>query len=309
MKFTQKAALLSLSVLSISIAEPFAVKAQVTNQTQQAASAIAKATQGENTGTAVSSLKVGQQSITANADAKIMLPQNAKQAVNVTDLENPNASFKINLPTQFTGNATNSGSTAIYTGNQSSLGLQNTEEGFRALITMNSSQASHRYSFNISLPTGAHLETATQLLGKEYDTGEVFVISAQNEIIEIIDAPWAKDSTEASVPTHYEVSGNTITQVVDFNENTKFPVVADPNWKKIGNCSLQIAWVVGSTAFGAAKIMKIKKYIKALGGLGRAAELMVKCSTTAERLHYGGGALVNLVAEISGIKDLKKACF
>ena len=48
------------------------------------------------------------------------------------------------------------------------------------------------------------------------------------ETIFYIEPAWAKDAEGKSVPTHYEINGNTITQVVEFDENTAFPVVADP---------------------------------------------------------------------------------
>ena len=45
----------------------------------------------------------------------------------------------------------------------------------------------------------------------------------------VIAAPWARDADGAPVPTHYEVTGGTLTQIVDFTPATAFPVVADPS--------------------------------------------------------------------------------
>lgn len=45
-------------------------------------------------------------------------------------------------------------------------------------------------------------------------------------------APWSVDSNGNSLPTHYEVDGNTITQVVD-TTGAAFPVVSDP-WPLVG---------------------------------------------------------------------------
>ncbi|MDR1522035.1 MAG: hypothetical protein LBS28_04205 [Streptococcaceae bacterium] len=56
------------------------------------------------------------------------------------------------------------------------------------------------------------------------------------------------------------------------------------------------------------KITKIKRYIQALGELREAAILMVTCSNNAERLQHGGQALLNLVAEISGISGVVEHC-
>lgn len=43
-----------------------------------------------------------------------------------------------------------------------------------------------------------------------------------------IDAPWAVDAAGYSVPTRYEITGDTITQTVKTDSSTQFPVVADP---------------------------------------------------------------------------------
>ncbi len=45
-----------------------------------------------------------------------------------------------------------------------------------------------------------------------------------------VDAPWAFDASGAAVPTRYEVSGSTFTQVVDLSGAPVYPVVADPTY-------------------------------------------------------------------------------
>ncbi len=45
----------------------------------------------------------------------------------------------------------------------------------------------------------------------------------------IIDAPWAYDANGTPVPTHYEISGDVLTQVVDhICDNYTYPITADP---------------------------------------------------------------------------------
>jgi len=109
----------------------------------------------------------------------------------------------------------------------------------------------------------------------------------------------------------FTVDGNKVTKVVNFTENNVFPIVADPSWSKIGSCELSITYSLGSGLIVAAKINKIKKYIKLLGGVKESASLIVgaSTSTTAERMEMGGTALVSLVAEITGIAAIHKNCF
>lgn len=67
--------------------------------------------------------------------------------------------------------------------------------------------------------------------GSELDAlpdGRVSVGDADGNLLAGIDAPWAVDATGQRVPTHYTVSGTTLTQHLDYTPNTVFPVVADP---------------------------------------------------------------------------------
>lgn len=57
-------------------------------------------------------------------------------------------------------------------------------------------------------------------------------------------APWAVDANGKSVPTHYEINGTTVNQVVDTTPDTAYPVTADPS----------VAWWVWTTAKCVADI-------------------------------------------------------
>ncbi|MBX0301840.1 hypothetical protein K2F54_17895 [Cryobacterium sp. 1639] len=77
-----------------------------------------------------------------------------------------------------------------------------------------------RYDYPLSLPEGATIV--------EDGTGG-FVISDATQIIAAIAAPWAKDANGVDVATHYELTGTTLTQVVEHTAaGVAYPVVADP---------------------------------------------------------------------------------
>ena len=63
----------------------------------------------------------------------------------------------------------------------------------------------------------------------DYDTGEVYIVNKDNVIDTVIDAAWAVDANGNDVDTYYVVNGNILTQVVNFDEKTTFPVIADPS--------------------------------------------------------------------------------
>lgn len=74
-------------------------------------------------------------------------------------------------------------------------------------------------------------------------------------------------------------------------------------------CSGAIATVVASTAFPAAKILKIKRYINALGGVSEAVRVMWGASFSYEKVRALGGAAEALAGEIIGITEVKQGCF
>lgn len=204
-----------------------------------------------------------------------------------------------------------SGETVVYSEADApaDLAVQATEGGARALVSIKDASAPHRYAFGVDGPEGSRLMSAAEFLGAEYDTGEVLLLAADGTtLLGTFDAPWATDANGAPVPTHYEVAAGEVVQVVDFTEDTAFPVVADPSWWEIAKCVAAIAWLIGSNIVIVAKLIKIKQYIAALGGIRRAAELMVRASTWEERLRIGGGALVGLASEVLGISAVRNNC-
>lgn len=186
-------------------------------------------------------------------------------------------------------------------------------EGVRTTITIADSTASKEYEFTYDLPDGYKLVTAANYLGEEYDTGEVYIIDKDNIITTIIDPAWAKDANGSDIETYYKVNGNKLIQVVNFDEDTAFPVVADPSAWKIGMCIANIAAFIAGYAFPIAKIMKAKQYIKALGGLKTAATLLMKYSsiTAIERAAIGKAtrdALGGLFLTFVGVDGIRGYC-
>lgn len=96
------------------------------------------------------------------------------------------------------------------------------EDGSVQITTViDDAEAPKRYAYPIQLPDGAVLQLA--------DDGSVRSVGAGEDAPALsVAAPWAKDADGNAVPTHYEVLGSTLTQVVDFTARTAFPVVADP---------------------------------------------------------------------------------
>ena len=150
-----------------------------------------------------------------------------------------------------------------------------------------------------------------------------------------IQTPWAVDANGNPVETRFELDVHTLTQIIETNNNTAYPVIADPSAKpsvgQILTCAAAIGALLLATYLSAAKILKIKKYIKAAGGAKTAAKKMMKSygkykKAVAKAKSKGAkppklldfmskdlknvqASLAALVTEILGLNGVRKACF
>lgn len=85
--------------------------------------------------------------------------------------------------------------------------------------------ASNRYTYQ--LQSGV---TAVERTDGGLDLVAVDPASGLKVGVGSVDAPWAFDASGAVVPTRYEVSGSTFTQVVQLSKSLTYPVVADPTY-------------------------------------------------------------------------------
>ena len=82
-------------------------------------------------------------------------------------------------------------------------------------------QAPDSYTYKFEIPTG--FKSAVQA------NGSVILASSDSEFIAGIAPAWAVDAHGTPVPTHYELSGSSLTQVVDHsNKALAYPLIADP---------------------------------------------------------------------------------
>jgi hypothetical protein len=135
--------------------------------------------------------------------------------------------------------------------------VQAMTNGVRELFTLNDSSASPDLTMPLELPEGASLidngAGGYDIVGPAR-SGLAMTIAS-------IEAPWAKDAVGKSLPTHYSLNGEQLTQHVDTTGAT-FPVVADPHYTW--------GWVTGTVYYGRAETRQMKTLSTAtalLGGL------------------------------------------
>ncbi|AVD55708.1 MAG: hypothetical protein LKH78_10660 [Weizmannia coagulans] len=74
--------------------------------------------------------------------------------------------------------------------------------------------------------------------------------------------------------------------------------------KSVWSCSLAIGELLVTNAIPIAKLTKIKKYVKALGGAWETAKLLVGATTAGEKI----AALSALMAELTGFTNVRNEC-
>ena len=256
--------------------------------------------------------------IADGTNTTVEIPKDATDKITLDAAYDEDEDISIKLPNEAVGsdaNITKNG-TVIYKNEEQPVSFavqpinNNSFEGVRTLKNIKKNTAPKEYSFTFDLDEGSKLISDSEYLGEEFSSGEIFIVNSENIIVGIIDKPWAYDANGEAVETYYRIDNtNTLTQVVNFTNDNAFPIVADPSAWQVTKCAAAITWVIGSTVFAAAKILRIKKYIAALGGIKSAATLLMGATTAAERLEIGGSALMNLASEILGIAAVQDNCF
>ena len=93
--------------------------------------------------------------------------------------------------------------------------------GVQITTIIHEADAPTRFDYDVSLPSGTRMVLD--------ESGVVQVLDSAGAMQAGFAPAWARDATGRDVPTHYEVSGSSLVQVVDHDvPDVRYPVVADP---------------------------------------------------------------------------------
>ncbi|MDR1033935.1 MAG: hypothetical protein LBL41_04115, partial [Bifidobacteriaceae bacterium] len=156
---------------------------------------------------------------------------------------------------------------------ETTVAVQTTAEEMRIHTVIPNKDAPNRYTYEIRdgipfLNTDGSVDIKKDL-PKIDEEGE-FVTDENDEFIYELftvgkfDVPWAKDAAGNDVDTHYEIVNNAVVQVIGFDENTQFPVTADPaiDWWSIITCAFEVVSLFLVVAKAAKIIAKITSVVK-----------------------------------------------
>ncbi len=335
-RFTAVAISIMLSLAAMSETFAFAGTGSAQGQEEMIAGTIEDVTGMDEINEEIDSTKK-EAAVADGYDTEITIPRDGKEAIVMDDGQGTVLEMLLPQEARDTEGILTDGGTIVYGTEDASaaIGVQPLQErvgsvnleSVRTAICIADADAPKSYHFQFNLKDGQRLVTAADYLGEEYDTGEVYVIDDDGKIQSVIDPAWAKDANGKDVDTYYEVWKNMLIQVVNFDENTVFPVVADPTAWQVTKCAGAISWAVGSTIFGAAKLLKVKKYIKALGGVKKAAGKYTSAIKLAKKqakkagsrnwrkylkrreiaAHFGS-SLLGFAGAVSGVDQIVNKC-
>lgn len=79
-------------------------------------------------------------------------------------------------------------------------------------------------------------------------------------------------------------------------------------WWQTAKCVAAITGAIASGAVPAAKLLKLKAFIKKTGSVKEAAYLLIRVAKGEEKLSELGGALGGLAGSVLGIDQIRKQC-
>lgn len=149
-----------------------------------------------------------------------------------------------------------------------------TATGPQLLTMIANAQAPTSYRYSFGLPVGDTLRL--------YDDGRVQINDASGTMVYLLSAAWAQDANGNSVPSHYEVDGTDLIQVVDHVSapDVAYPVVADPSF----SCGFLVCTV---------QFNKNETQIIAAAGAAGATTLVTLCAR--------GGTLLAFVCAVNSV--------
>lgn len=157
--------------------------------------------------------------------ADVVIPTDLSDPINLS-IPGSDAGMTISLPFSdeaSTAEVLSPGVVSFDNKNNTSTAAVTKDDGSVVIATViDSRDAPARYTYTIDGAPGSSLQSQPD--------GTVFLLdSASENILGGFLPAWARDAEGDDVPTHYEISGNELTQVVDLSSpDIAFPVVADP---------------------------------------------------------------------------------
>lgn len=214
----------------------------------------------------------GHGSLVADVEgAAVQVPVASSDAI-VIDSADTSAVTSIGLPQLEDvkdGVVAEDGTVVYETSEETTLAVQVVPEGVRVLTVLDSEDAPTRFDYALDVGEGGSAQMV--------EDGSVLIFDSEGNPVSVVESPWAIDAAGTAVPTRYELSGNTLTQVINHTDGSYvYPIVADPSWsdiwqhiKNAGSKAQSAAkwlgnkaqWVIGKSWSGVKYVSKGSKFL------------------------------------------------
>ena len=145
-----------------------------------------------------------------------------------------NESFSVSLPGSSSNVTRSSDSTVATLGDDArsdnfALAITTPAEGeatVHSILLTESAPQTFSYTFH----------NITRISSDGHGGADLFYADSNDELVQVghVERAWARDAIGRPVPTHYEIHGSKLTQVVDHRSGGyTYPIVADPSWSEI----------------------------------------------------------------------------
>lgn len=120
------------------------------------------------------------------------------------------------------GQSLEAGGITAYAAGAAAAYVQPIQNGLRMLTALADSRSGEDFSYTFDLPQGSSRTVLPD--------GDTLVSDAGNHYVGTLGQAWARDASGAELPTSYRWDGPVLTQHVELDADTVFPVLMDPVW-------------------------------------------------------------------------------
>ena len=98
--------------------------------------------------------------------------------------------------------------------------IQPVEDGYRVISSTLNADGPDSFDYTLDVPADAQI----------HQDGSLVFIETSLETSAVLEVPWAKDAAGGNVPTWYTLNQGVLTQHLDLEGVSAYPVLADPAW-------------------------------------------------------------------------------
>ena len=209
-------AVLGASALSASLLGAAAVSSNASQDAEETLAAIAP----DAVNDAAEDTSATSAEVTATtADSTVTLPLDPEQGITV---EAGDTTFTIEVPSakSASGSINSDSGIVSYDNHDGSATV--------AVANEDSSTSLHTIIEGPNAPRAYAYDYAGDVRLAQLPDGGVVLIGSSGDLVASIAEPWARDARGKAVATRYIVTGNTLTQIVEHDARSTYPIVADP---------------------------------------------------------------------------------